>query len=454
MDNKGHSIATRHWSFDIARALLLGLVLFSAAKIPAQQTNRYAKVADQVVKLINAGDCFAIERLFNDAMRRALPLEKATDFFTGLTAQFGTIQKLDAPVSKGGWMVLLAHCERGFLDMSLALDRDDKIAAIKFTPHDAARPESEKPQLSQETDRYTRVANRLAELINAGDYAGVQTNFNQEIGAALPLDKSSAFFSELTRQMGKIQKFGEPRAVGTTMIFPAKCERGTLEMQLALDSHGLITGLNFTPRADSSDAAPGKHQTELSLPFKGRWLVFWGGDTKELNQHHDEPAQRFAFDFQGVDENGRTHRDDGVKNGDYFCFGREIYAPADGVILEAIDGVRDNQPGVMNPYSLVGNCVVVQHRTNEISVLAHLQRGSLAVKAGDLVKRGQLLGRCGNSGNSSEPHLHYHLQDSPIFQDALGIKVLFQQLVATTNGKSEMKTDYSPVKGDIISPGE
>ena len=170
--------------------------------------------------------------------------------------------------------------------------------------------------------------------------------------------------------------------------------------------------------------------------------------------HHDAPAQRFAFDFLGEDENGKTHHGDGAKNEDYFCFGREIYAPADGVVLEAIDGVRDNEPGVMNPYCLVGNCVVIQHRTNEVSVLAHFQRGSVAVKAGDPVKCGQLLGRCGNSGNSSEPHLHYQLQDSPVFQDALGIKVVFQRLFVTTNGRSERKTDYSPVKGDTISPDE
>jgi hypothetical protein len=450
MKHKNHSSITSRWSFVIARALLSALILFSAANIPAQEANRHTKVADQVVTFINAGDGPAIEALFNDAMRRALPLEKATPFFKGLTAQFGKIQKLDAPMPKGGWMVFLAHCERGFLDLSLALDRDDKIAGLTFTPR--AAPSGATPGKS--ADPSTKMANRLVELINAGDYAGLQTNFNKEMDAALPLDKSSAFFNELRQQMGKIQKLGEGRLADGAMVFPAKCEKGALDMQLVLDSRGLVAGLIFKPRADASDAAPQKHQTQLSLPFKGRWLVFWGGDTKELNQHHDVPAQRFAFDFLGVDENGKTHRGDGAKNDDYFCFGREIYAPADGVILEAIDGVRDNQPGVMNRYSLVGNCVLVEHRTNEISVLAHFQRGSVAVKAGDLVKRGQLLGRCGNSGNSSEPHLHYHLQHSPIFQDALGIKVLFQQLGATTNGRSETKTDYSPVKGDLISPAE
>jgi murein DD-endopeptidase MepM/ murein hydrolase activator NlpD len=106
----------------------------------------------------------------------------------------------------------------------------------------------------------------------------------------------------------------------------------------------------------------------------------------------------------------------------------------------------------MNPYCLVGNCVVIQHRTNEVSVLAHFQRGSIVVKAGESVKRGQVLGKCGNSGNSSQPHLHYHLQDSPIFQDALGIKCVFQKVLVTKDGHSETKTTYSPVKGDIISP--
>ena len=63
----------------------------------------------------------------------------------------------------------------------------------------------------QGTDRYAKVANQLKELINAGDYAGIQTKFNKQMDAALPLDKSSAFFKGLTQQVGKIQKLGDPR---------------------------------------------------------------------------------------------------------------------------------------------------------------------------------------------------------------------------------------------------
>ena len=106
----------------------------------------------------------------------------------------------------------------------------------------------------------------------------------------------------------------------------------------------------------------------------------------------------------------------------------------------------------MNPYSAVGNCVLIQHRSDEVSVCAHLRRASVAVKVGEQVRRGQLLGRCGNSGNSSEPHLHYHLQNSPIIQDGLGIKCAFQKVVVTQNDKTETRSNYSPIKGDIISP--
>src|SRR6266436_4124888 len=97
----------------------------------------------------------------------------------------------------------------------------------------------------QGTDRYTKVANQLVELINAGDYAGIQAKFNKEMDAALPLDKSSAFFKGLTQQVGKIQKLGQPRPVGEATVFPAKREKGTLDMQIMLDSRGLIAGLLF-----------------------------------------------------------------------------------------------------------------------------------------------------------------------------------------------------------------
>lgn len=302
---------------------------------------------------------------------------------------------------------------------------------------------------AQTTEAYTKVANHLVELINSADYSGVEKLFNKEMSQALPLDKTTKFFTGLTAQYGKLQKMDAPKRNTDATVFPVHCEQGMLDMTLALDDENKIAGLYFKPHVASSKPAPKKHVTELSLPFKGKWLVIWGGDTKELNHHHGIPAQNFAFDIVGVDDKGQQLSGAGSKNEDYICFGREILAPADGIVVEAIDGVRDNTPGSLNPYVLVGNCVVIEHRTNEFSMLAHFQRGSVAVKAGDHVQRGQLLGKCGNSGNSSEPHLHYQLQHSAIFQEALGIKVNFNKVVLIADGST--KTNYSPVKGDIIT---
>jgi murein DD-endopeptidase MepM/ murein hydrolase activator NlpD len=104
----------------------------------------------------------------------------------------------------------------------------------------------------------------------------------------------------------------------------------------------------------------------------------------------------------------------------------------------------------MNPYSALGNAVIIQHRENEFSVLAHLKLDGIKVKVGEKVTKGQVIGLCGNSGNSSEPHLHYHLQNTPIIQDGTGIKCLFQKVKIISNGQEQQKTNYSPVKGDVI----
>jgi murein DD-endopeptidase MepM/ murein hydrolase activator NlpD len=161
--------------------------------------------------------------------------------------------------------------------------------------------------------------------------------------------------------------------------------------------------------------------------------------------------QRYAFDFLVVDEEGKTHQGAGNENEDYYAFGRKVFSPADGVVTDVIQGVRDNQPRSMNPYSALGNAVVIQHRDNEVSVLAHFKNGSIMVKPGEKIKKGRLLGLCGNSGNSSEPHIHYHLQNTPILQDGTCIKCYFENVVTTKADKSTSHKHYSPIKDEVIS---
>ncbi len=301
------------------------------------------------------------------------------------------------------------------------------------------------------TERFEKVIGRMVEAINEANYPGIQADFGQIMLDAFPLEKLTPFFQGLSAQYGKIQKLGQARYIPPNQaIFPAYFERGVLDIKVVLDMQDKIIGLWLLPHIVTDIPVPEKHETELSLPFKDRWLVFWGGDTKELNMHRDVPNQQFAFDFIGVNEDGEMHSGEGKTNEEYFSFGREVLAPADGNVTDVIDGVRDNVPGSMNPYSAVGNVVFIQHREHEVSMLAHLKLGSIKVKVGDKVKTGQVIGLCGNSGNSSQPHLHYHLQNTPVIQDGTGIKCYFQKMNVIEDGKRQLKMNYSPIKGDVV----
>jgi biotin carboxyl carrier protein len=191
--------------------------------------------------------------------------------------------------------------------------------------------------------------------------------------------------------------------------------------------------------------------TNFQLPFTGEWFTYWGGDTREVNQHHDNPAQKYAFDFLILNNLNHSFKGKGLKNEDYFCFGQEIRSPAPGEVVQVIDGVDDNDPGYLNGYWVAGNTVIIKHSNSLYSFLAHFKQDSVAVKVGDKVKSGDLLGLCGNSGRSSEPHLHFHLQDKANTLFAKGIKCFFDEIYLIKDNQKEIVKKYSPVKRDSIS---
>ena len=299
-------------------------------------------------------------------------------------------------------------------------------------------------------NKFKEAAAKLESAYNDRKAESIRALFDDRMKRELSLPKLQQFLTELFDSFGKWSETGAIKVRDKTAFFPAKCERGQLSVSLTLDDRGRIAGLLFTPQRPALPS-PERNSVKLALPMKDEWLVFWGGDTQALNYHVIDEPQRRAFDFLVADSSGKTHRGDGSKNEDYFAWGREIVAPADGVVAEAIDGVRDNEPGKMNPYSTIGNAIVLVHPKDEVSLLAHFQRGTVRFKAGDRVRRGDVLGLCGNSGNSSEPHLHYHLMNTAILADATGIKVFFERVTVTRDGTTQIREDYSPVKGDRVS---
>lgn len=226
------------------------------------------------------------------------------------------------------------------------------------------------------------------------------------------------------------------RTAGVAMyVRIAKYERfdGPIKMVIGFDADRNIAAFGIRPEGKLTAAPTTKsdYQTRaaLRLPFEGAWDVAWGGRTIEQNQHAAVADQRFAYDFLVV-EGGTTHRGDGTRNEDYFAYGRPVLAPAAGRVVAVVDGIAENVPGSMDAAHLAGNHVVLDHGNGEFSLLAHLVPGSLTVKPGDQVVAGQKLGRCGNSGHSSEPHLHYHLQTTSHVGQGEGLPAPFLDYVA------------------------
>jgi murein DD-endopeptidase MepM/ murein hydrolase activator NlpD len=116
------------------------------------------------------------------------------------------------------------------------------------------------------------------------------------------------------------------------------------------------------------------------------------------------------------------------------------------MVVTAKDGLADNCPGQVNPLLPLGNHVILDFGQGEFGLFAHLRRDSVQVSAGQQVKAGDLLGACGNSGNTTEPHLHFHLQDGPIPFQASGLPVTFVDYVS--NGQPV--AEGSPVQGEFL----
>lgn len=145
----------------------------------------------------------------------------------------------------------------------------------------------------------------------------------------------------------------------------------------------------------------------VRLPANGPLKVAWGGDLLETNYHAILPDQRWAYDF--FVEPYLTGSDELE---DYGCYGLSVLAPVAGRVSSAHDGEPDAVPGrsSMNLDKPFGNHVVIELPTGTFLVIAHLKDGSVTVSPGEMLEEGQPIGMCGNSGNTSEPHIHIHHQ--------------------------------------------
>ncbi len=272
---------------------------------------------------------------------------------------------------------------------------------------------------------------------------------NTEMQQALSEEQVISIVKMLNYNLGSLESFKYIESKGTTEVYEGSFQEGKQYIAIALDAQGKLSGLRFLPVPETEKTAKlTRNQTPLSLPFKGSWFTFWGGDTKEQNYHVVSQAQKHAFDFLIIGKYNRTYERSGTRNEDYYAFGKPIYAVCDATVVRVETGIPDNKPGEMNAAQPLGNSVVLKTEKEEYIVYAHFEEGTIQVKEGQQVTRGQRLGNCGNSGNSSEPHLHLHIQDGLNMMTSVGVKCYFETL--EVNGKSV--SDYSPVRLDVVAP--
>lgn len=173
------------------------------------------------------------------------------------------------------------------------------------------------------------------------------------------------------------------------------------------------------------------------LPLDGPIRVGWGGATPDVNYHVKAPSQRWAYDLL-VTDGGKSHRGEGDALTDYYVYDRSILAPADGQVVRVFDRDPDMPIGQLGGGTDAGgNQVVIKVAEGQFLFLCHLKPGSIRVKAGERVARGDEIGRVGNSGNTSEPHLHIHLQDTAELIVGEGIPLEFSDYRDQTGARHD-----------------
>lgn len=191
----------------------------------------------------------------------------------------------------------------------------------------------------------------------------------------------------------------------------------------------------------------GVSATVFQVPLLGPW---YNGAGASLHSHHRwSPMEEFAFDFVKLGSDFTTHRGEGRRFADYYAYGQPVFAAAEGRVASVVADQQEDtgamrQAGetveayftrlgadqqrrlAQGRVGITGNSVVIDHGNGEFSFYGHLKPGSVRVRAGDAVARGQQIGEVGSSGNSTEPHLHFQVCDSADPLLCAGIPVQFE----------------------------
>lgn len=269
------------------------------------------------------------------------------------------------------------------------------------------------------------------------------------------VDGLEGFRDELTTSFGYetkvLEEKVEPRDGIDAYIRTSRWSRSKSPIltELGIAPDGTVVSFMVHPQPALAESRFLDYQTRASLrlPFEGEWFVVWGGRTLEKNYHAADRAQRFAADLL-IYRNGSSHGGEPQVLESYYCWDLPILAPADGTVHSVVNDLPDNPIGITDARHPTGNHVVLDLGESEFAFLGHMRERSISVQSGDRVIAGQEIGRCGNSGNTSEPHLHVHLQTTPNLSDGEGLPAFFNGYLAN----NEPVVRGEPQAGQIVQP--
>jgi hypothetical protein len=280
-------------------------------------------------------------------------------------------------------------------------------------------------------------SNEIIGAVEAGEYDRIYDGLTAEFRNAFSRKDFVKTVKDFTQGEKGWQDVSEV-SLNKTMYKSWSNSDGSKGINVMTTEYGEIYSFKAMPMATYPQTDNTLTSLTYSLPFKGDWFVFWGGENVLSNYHYAQESIRYAYDLFQV-KDSFTYSGDPAKNESYYAFGQEIKAPQGGKIVHVVTDIPDNEPvGAINDKQPLGNVVVIDHGNGEFSYLAHLKKDSVAVNVGDTVETGDVIGLCGNSGNSSEAHLHFQVSDgdNPVESKALRIK---------------WENDLHPVQGDTVT---
>ena len=298
-------------------------------------------------------------------------------------------------------------------------------------------------------------ANKLIRAVNTGELAPIEAWMSEEMRSHYRDGRLERVSEQIQRRYGRTLGIIEERVhreAGLTwysglVVYGAGAELDLLLYQFAMNGGGQLERLLIRehPFRNELRHPAEDYQTVNRFDFMSvdTWTVAHGGRLEETNKHHQSVTQRFAYDIV-ITKNGSWGRGSKSKNSDYYCYGKPLFAPAPGKVLVAKDGVAENRPNVRGKGG--GNGAIIDHGFGEYSQLWHMIPGSVAVKVGEEVYAGQYLGRVGNSGRSTAPHIHFHVESAPPGKGGIALPAEFADIVV--DGK--LRNRAMPKRGQKI----